>query len=126
MARFKILILWVMALQMLNTSLYSDSCSFYFNNGPIQVSEKSADPTETIVEWLVELNAGQMDVFTLHQPDTNTGNSIKSISFHFDLQTHHEDYKILRKFVKRYYYTPHFRLSLASFDILSPPPEYSC
>jgi hypothetical protein len=77
--------LWVIALQILNLSFGS---AFAWDNGYDYAYSynKSYDPTETAVEWIVELKYGQQQAFSYdsHQDDGKC--LIKTFHWKTDLQ----------------------------------------
>jgi hypothetical protein len=121
---FRILILWILALQLLNMSIYSEAYWFYYNgNLADNHLGVQADPTETIVEWLVEMKFGQLDAFTYDQHNIDAKNITKHIAFQIDL----ENEKISICFIKQ-----GSKVCYADFisdpesnsrDIFSPPPD---
>jgi hypothetical protein len=117
-------ILWVLALQLLNMSICSEAYWYYYNdNLPASSSDINADPTETIVEWLVEMKMGQQDAFTYDHNATDSRNTVKAIAFHIDLQNQTNDLSILKKCSPVSY--PIVVASVESIDleIFTPPPD---
>ena len=56
------LLILILALQLLNLSICSES---YWDTYSLSDTnnETSIDPTETVLEWVVEMKMGQLDIF---------------------------------------------------------------
>lgn len=112
----------IIALQFLNLSVGSQACgddeydySYSYN--------KSYDPTETAVEWIVEMKYGQQPAFSYDShSDTN-----KNISKTFHWQTDLPEYRLVQvgdSLPKTHgSEPPRQRIPSRAADILSPPPE---
>ena len=84
---FKTILLWILALQLLNMSICSDAYWHYFNGDPIRSSgSNTVDPTETVVEWLVEMKMGQLDMFTYNNFNNDSKNTVKVMGWQIDLE----------------------------------------
>jgi len=114
------LLIGVLLLQLINLSLCSESYWEYYNYS----STNSYDPTETIVEWMVEWKKGNQDAFS-YANNISLKGLCKSFAWHVDIQ--HGFYPLLpvRSSVSA---DPGDRISptpaAACIEILSPPPEY--
>ena len=105
-------------------SICSEAYWFYYNGGMTCGNiDVQADPTESIVEWLVEMKFGQLDVFTYDQHNIDAKNTTKVIAYQIDL----ENEKISIRFIKQ-----SSKVCYADFvsnvesnyrDIFSPPPD---
>jgi hypothetical protein len=125
------LILWVLALQLLNMSIYSEAY-WYCYNGFTKAYDQNgiqSDPTESLVEFLVELKYGQQEAFTYDQHNIDSKNTVKVIFYQIDLE--HE--KRLIQFLKistEILYPDHTsNIVSASLQVISPPPDllvYQC
>jgi len=105
-------------------SICSEAYWFYYNQGPVENHlGAQADPTETIVEWLVEMKFGQQDAFTYDQHNIDAKNVIKVIAFQIDL----ENEKISIHFIKqssKVCYADFVSNTESNYrDIFSPPPD---
>jgi hypothetical protein len=84
----KTLLVWVLALQILNMSMWSEAYSPYYSGDDSgNYSNKQADPTETVVEWLVEMKMGQQDAFNYNH-NIDCKNTTKAIGWQIDLENH--------------------------------------
>ena len=105
-------------------SICSEAYWFYYN-GNLTESHLGvqADPTETIVEWLVEMKFGQLDAFTYDQHNIDAKNITKHIAFQIDL----ENEKISLLFIKqssKICYADFISNTESNYrDIFSPPPD---
>ena len=79
------LILWIIALQILNLSVGS---AFTWDNGYDYSYgyNETYDPTETAVEWIVELNYGQQPAFSYDTHQDGAKCLIKTFHWKTDLQ----------------------------------------
>ena len=118
------LILWILALQLLNMSICSEAYWFYYNGsmtgGHLGVQ---ADPTETIVEWLVEMRFGQQDEFTYDQHNIDAKNVTKIIAFQIDLVNEKSSIHFIKQGSKVCYADFVSNIESNSRDIFSPPPD---
>ena len=107
-------------LQLLNLSICSQSYWEYYNYSS---HANTYDPTETIVEWVVEMKNGNQDIFSYNNPLGLKGLN-KNFSWHVDL---YHCLPLLHPIA------PDNRLAgreaihgkprSMAFDILSPPPD---
>ena len=106
-------------------SICSESYWFYFNdNQASPVFDKGADPTETIVEWLVEMKSGQQEAFSKNQNNTDSKSEAKTFAFHIDLLQEQTGIRIAcnaSPFIFQKYIS---ELESISSEIISPPPDY--
>jgi hypothetical protein len=85
----KRLLVGVIALQLLNLSICSEAYWDYDSLIYSSTNEKY-DPTETILEWVIEIKYGQQKIFSYdHDLD-----STKNISKHFHFQTDLQRFEI--------------------------------
>jgi len=122
---FKTILLWILALQLLNMSICSDAYWHYFNGDPIRSSgSNTVDPTETIVEWLVEMKMGQLDMFTYNNYNNDSKNMVKVMGWQIDLE-HYTEQTLLffPKGSHLYYPEKMSALSSHSLEIITPPPD---
>ncbi len=77
--------LWIIALQLLNLSVGS---AFAWDNGYdyAYTYNQSYDPTETAVEWIVELKCGQQPAFSYDCHQDNGKCLLKTFHWKTDLQ----------------------------------------
>ena len=124
MKSFKTLILWILALQLLNMSICSEAYWSYYN-GSLTDNHLGiqADPTETIVEWLVELKFGQMDQFTYDQHNIDAKNVTKMIAFQIDLECEKISIHFIKQSSKVCFADFVSNIKSNSRDVFSPPPE---
>ena len=122
---FKTVLLWILALQLLNMSIYSDAYWEYIN-GNLQSAydNKGVDPTETIVEWLVEMKMGQQDMFTYSNHNTDSKNVVKVLNCHMDMHPQWQN-QLIYPIKEKQVYFPGEKIKIPSrhFDILTPPPN---
>ncbi len=108
-------------------SMCSDAYWSYFNGDHlITSSSKLADPTETIVEWLVEMKMGQLDCFTYDRNNIDSKNTVKVSCGQIDLQNQTDEKIDLSAYtagteIFYSYNTP--KLHSKFSEILSPPPD---
>jgi hypothetical protein len=109
----------IIALQILNQSFSSDAYWHYYE----QTSHAGAsDPTETIVEWLVELKMGQQDVFNdTHASETK--NTLKTAHWQMDLDKYDPPVAIELSFDEHPYRQKNYPKEYAFIEIVAPPPE---
>jgi hypothetical protein len=106
-------------------SIYSEAYWMYNNDG-CQLGKKyetQADPTETIVELLVELKLGQQDAFTYDQHNIDPKNAMKATTFQIDLQNEWNSMQFFRKNSRIYFPDFFSHFESAPLEILSPPPD---
>ena len=118
------LILWILALQLLNMSICSEAYWFYYNEGPANSHlGVQADPTETIVEWLVEMKFGQQDAFTYDQHNIDAKNITKIIAYQIDLENEKISIHFIKQSNKVCYADYVSNVESTCLDIFSPPPD---
>jgi hypothetical protein len=106
--------------------MYSESYSFFSERSETaHPGESVADPTETIVEWLVEMKMGQQEIFTYNQMHTDSKSLIKLINFYLGIEGQILNLKILRKGTRFCFYNANSTLPSNSSAILKPPPDHS-
>ncbi|HCL83917.1 MAG TPA: hypothetical protein DIC22_08075 [Chitinophagaceae bacterium] len=120
--------MWVLALQLLNMSICSEAYWFYYNGNTFSdISDKQADPTETIVEWLVEMKLGQQDVFTYNNNNIDSKNTVKAIAYQIDLENHITTAPLIFKQGSKILFAKYLSgVESAFLEILSPPPDSDC
>ena len=116
------LILWIIALQILNLSVgsafSSDSAYDYAYS-----YNKNYDPTETAVEWIVELNCGQQPGFSYdRQADANTC-LMKTFHWKTDLSHSLAEPMLFPAAPRRRVEFPGSPLVSPDAETFSPPPE---
>lgn len=116
------LLLAILALQLLNISLGSQDIwetdydySYSYN--------KTYDPTETAVEWIVEMEYGQQAAFSYSNHSDNNKNLIKS--FHWQTILRKVSVKMPSPTVVRTVYpeSPASQIPFRPVETFSPPPE---
>ena len=121
---FRSLILWILALQLLNMSICSEAYWFYYNGSPAENHlGVQADPTETIVEWLVEMKFGQLDAFNYDQHNIDAKNITKHIAFQIDLENEKISIRFIKQSSKICYADVVSNTESNYRDIFSPPPD---
>ncbi len=122
--RFRTLILWILALQLLNMSICSDAYWFYYNENRASTPDGlQADPTETVVEWLVEMKFGQLDAFTYDHHNIDAKNTIKATVFPIDLENVTTSFLFFKESSKISFAYLISSIESTSLEILSPPPD---
>ena len=120
------LLISIVFLQLLNLSICSESYVDY-NLGMVfnYSTSNNYDPTETIVEWVVEWKKGNIDAFT-YKNDIGLKGISKNFAWHIDMQhgfplpiTVRESRRSIGSEIIKHPPTE------AIMDILSPPPEHS-
>jgi hypothetical protein len=105
-------------------SICSEAYWFYYNQGPADSHLGiQADPTETIVEWLVEMKFGQQDVFTYDQHNIDAKNVTKVMAFQIDLENEKISIHFIKQSSKVCYADFVSNIESNSRDIFSPPPD---
>jgi hypothetical protein len=108
-------------LQLLNLSICSQSYWEYYNYSS---HANTYDPTETIVEWVVEMKKGNQDVFS-YTNSINLKGFSKTFSWHIDIPHH---LPLLHPMEigdgSRYCGDIAGRPRSICLDIISPPPEH--
>ncbi|MFI5192694.1 MAG: hypothetical protein ACHQD7_01520 [Chitinophagales bacterium] len=119
----KTLLIWITALQLLNMSICSDAYwSYYSEDHFSDPSDQQADPTETIVEWLVEMKMGQQDAFTYNN-SIDSKNTVKAISWHIDMESHVLPASISNKGRKVFFADIQPSIVSRFLEVQSPPPD---
>ena len=120
---FKTILVWVLALQILNMSMWSEAYNSYYTGEDFgNSSNKTADPTETVVEWLVEMKMGQQDAFTYNH-NIDCKNTSKAIGWQIDLENH--GVSAMKPLESGRVFFPHISSALQHVfaEIQSPPPD---
>ncbi|HEV3224228.1 MAG TPA: hypothetical protein VGZ90_15200 [Puia sp.] len=119
----KTFLVWVLALQILNMSMWSEAYSHYYTGEDSgNYSNKQADPTETVVEWLVEMKMGQQDAFNYNH-NIDCKNTTKAIGWQIDLENqgvpsipHRQTSRIIFPYTSS-------KLQHVFAEVQSPPPD---
>ena len=116
----KKLLIFILALQLLNLSICSEA--YWDDYDYAYSSANTYDPTETIVEWVVEMKYGQQNAFSY---DAGIEKKITAKSFHW--QT---DFQKFTLTVVNNTGAENFgpaliscKIKLPTLEIISPPPE---
>ncbi len=113
----------MLALQLLNMSICSEAYWFYFNvYQTSNYSDNQADPTESIVEWLVELKFGQQDVFTYNYNNIDSKNTVKAVTTLTDLENYATSILIVRQGSEVHFFPYILKVQSVPAEIGSPPP----
>jgi len=105
-------------------SICSEAYWFYYNGSMTGTHlDVQADPTETIVEWLVEMRFGQLDVFTYDQHNIDAKNTTKVIACQIDLENEQIAIRFIKQSNKVCYADFVSSIESTSLDIISPPPD---
>ena len=105
-------------------SICSEAYWYYYNGIPFSIhSDNQADPTETIVEWLVEMKLGQQDAFTYDNNNNDSKNTVKVVAFQIDLENQTTAIIIVKQSTKILFANFLSRVESPSIEILSPPPD---
>jgi hypothetical protein len=125
LGKCKTVLLWILALQLLNMSIYTDAYWQFSNGRSFSIlNNEGADPTETILEWLVEMKMGQQDMFTYDSHNIDSKNVVKVMGWHMDQDRHLQEKLIFFPSRKSFYYPDKKTdISSTSYDILTPPPR---
>ena len=114
------LLLGMIMLQLLNLSICSQSYWEYYNYSS---HANTYDPTETIVEWVVEMKKGNQDIFSYNSSPGLKGLN-KNFSWHVDL---HHSLPLLYPIPTGECFTGREAINgkprSMAIDIISPPPE---
>ena len=106
-------------------SICSEAYWTYYNDG-FQFGENlntQADPTETLVELLVEMKLGQQDAFTYDHLNFDPKNTSKVIACQIDMQNEWASMLFFRRNSGIYYTGVTSHLESTPLEILSPPPD---
>ncbi len=120
---FKTILVWVLALQILNMSMWSEAYNSYYTGDDFgNCSNRQADPTETVVEWLVEMKMGQQDAFTYNH-NIDCKNISKAAGWQIDMENH--GVASIRPMESSLVFFPHILYALQHVfaEIQSPPPD---
>jgi len=119
----KTLVVWVLALQILNMSMWSEAYnSYYTGDGFGNYSNRQADPTETVVEWLVEMKMGQQDAFNYNH-NIDCKNTVKAIGWQIDLENHGASITLYKKTTRIIFPFTSDILQAVFSEVQSPPPD---
>jgi hypothetical protein len=114
------LILYIIFLQLVNLSVCSEA---YWDDYDYAYSKSSpCDPTETIVEWLVEMKYGQQSAFSY---DSGLETKIFAKNFHWQTDLQRSIPTVINNSPAKKLGDPHVsrKLALPALEIISPPPE---
>ncbi len=116
------LLLWTIALQILNLSVGS---AFSWDNAYDYAYSynKTYDPTETAVEWIVELNCGQQAAFSYDSHEDAGKCLLKTFHWKTDLQQALPALAALPLTRCPHLELPPSPLLSRATDIVSPPPD---
>lgn len=119
----KTLLVWVLALQILNMSMWSEAYNSYYTGDDFgNCSNKQADPTETVVEWLVEMKMGQQDAFNYNH-NIDCKNTSKAIGWQIDLENHGVTAMIHKQSSQIIFPYKSSELPRVFAEVQSPPPD---
>ena len=117
------LIFWIIALQILNLSVGSpaseDSTTYDYS----YTYNKTYDPTESAVEWIVELEYGQQPEFSYNLHEDTGKSPVKNLHWKTDLQSMVTEISFTAVTKILYPELPSLRICANPLDICSPPPE---
>ena len=116
------LILWIIALQILNLSVGS---AFSSDNAYdyAYTYNKNYDPTETAVEWIVELGWGQQPVFSYDQHQDTCKCLMKTFHWKTDLRRFLPEPVIVSPVRTCRIELPVQPLASPEAEMVTPPPE---
>jgi hypothetical protein len=116
------LILWIIALQILNLSVGS---AFSADNAYDYAYSynKSYDPTETAVEWIVELKYGQQPAFSYNKHADANKCLMKTFHWKTDLRRYLPEPPAVIQVLSPRIELPTCRLVSPAIEIFTPPPE---
>lgn len=120
---FRQLLLGVIALQFLNLSVGSQA----YWDGDYDYSytyNQTYDPTETAVEWIIEMNYGQQTRFSYDNHTDTNKNLSKAFHWKTDLQEILLEPSYVPVSPVFHLDPPAQRIPSHPADILSPPPEF--
>jgi hypothetical protein len=105
-------------------SICSETYWFYYNGNALgNNAENQVDPTETIVEWLVEMRKGQLDIFTYDHNNIDSKNTVKVIACQIDLENQVSVTSIMQQGNRFYFENYKSKVPSRFLEILSPPPD---
>jgi hypothetical protein len=130
MKRFSIpiarqLLLGLIALQVLNLSIGNPDPWDGANYDYSYTYNKTYDPTESAVEWIVELKYGQQPGFSYNLHEDASKSPTKSLHWKTDLQAAATTLPPTPTFILIHPERPVARITTQPLDIYSPPPEPS-
>jgi len=119
------LLLGLFALQILNLSVGNPDAWDGANYDYSYTYNKTYDPTESAVEWIVELSYGQQPGFsyTLHEDASKS--PTKSLHWKTDLQETTAELHWMPEIIRLHPELPLIRITPQPLQIFSPPPETS-
>ncbi|HXB30438.1 MAG TPA: hypothetical protein VNW49_11495 [Puia sp.] len=123
MKLLKTILVWVLALQILNMSMWSEAYnSYYIGDDFGNYANKQADPTETVVEWLVEMKMGQQDAFNYNH-NIDCKNTSKAIGWQIDLENHGITAMMHKESSQIIFPYTSSELQFVFTEVQSPPPD---
>ncbi|HXB07566.1 MAG TPA: hypothetical protein VNW04_10630 [Puia sp.] len=115
-------LLALIALQILNLSV--GSAAIWDNDYDYSYSyNQSYDPTETAVEWIVELNQGQQPAFSYDTHEDTSKSLVKTLHWNTDLQQIFQEPALFPRLRRQRSEIPVQSLLSPIWEIVSPPPE---
>jgi hypothetical protein len=119
----KTFLVWVLALQILNMSMWSEAYNSYYTGDDFgNCSNKLADPTETVVELLVEMKMGQQDAFNYNH-NIDCKNTSKAIGWQIDLENHGTTATMHKESSQIIFPHTSSELQFVFTEVQSPPPD---
>lgn len=120
----KTFLVWVLALQILNMSMWSEAYNSYYTGDDFSISSnKQADPTETVVEWLVEMKLGQQDAFNYNH-NIDCKNTVKAIGWPIDLENDGVSVTLFKQTNPIIFPFTSDILQTVFSEVQSPPPDW--
>jgi len=116
------LILWIIALQILNLSVgsaFSSDNAYDYS----YTYNKSYDPTETAVEWIVELTCGQQPSFSYDRHQNTCKCLMKTFHWKADLQRSLPEPVVFPPVRRFRTDLPVHPLASHESEMVAPPPE---
>ena len=117
------LLLGLIALQVLNLSVGNPDSWDGANYDYSYTYNKTYDPTESAVEWIVELEYGQQPGFSYNLHEDASKSSTKSLHWKTDLQAAFTTLPPTPAIVRIHPELPVVRIISQPLDTYSPPPE---
>ncbi len=115
------LLLALIALQILNLSVGSQTVDAAYDYS--YTYNKNYDPTESAVEWIVELKCGQQPAFSYNTHQDTGKSPIKSLHWKTDLQSPLSTPVLPGITRSQRSELPVLRISSPAAETFSPPPE---
>ncbi|MDR3712568.1 MAG: hypothetical protein P4L51_07120 [Puia sp.] len=114
----------ILALQVLNLSIASQT---YWDNAYdySYAYNSKYDPTETAVEWIVEMNCGQQSAFNYNDRTDTNKNTFKSLHWQIGLEEVRLPVRQVSEAKNCHFARPAGRLPSPTTAGFSPPPEQS-